>query len=154
MPKKAQVERVREYDLKNVLLNLRVIWEWRTLSGTVTETLAPLDDNPKVISFDCGKGITVTACKVNERGREIRYCKDGKLNVTPPVALKKDADTNVAITYFCKPTATGSDIGGFLPGVHWVEPDTVRARTQALCLDAGRDGGQSRVGSDLRLSER
>ena len=122
MPKKAQVERVREYDLKNVLLNLRVIWEWRTLSGTVTETLAPLTDNPKALSFDCGKGITVTACKVDSADAKFEV-KDGKLNVTPPAALKKDADTNVAITYFCKPTAPGSDIGGFLPGVHWVEPD-------------------------------
>ncbi len=122
LPKKAQVERVPEYDLKNVLLNLRVIWEWRTLSGTVTETLAPLKNSPKVIAFDCGKGITVTACKVD--GIDAKFeIKDGKLNVTPLVALKKGVDANVALTYFSKPTTPGSDIAGFLPGLHWVEPN-------------------------------
>ena len=123
MPKKAQVERVREYDLKNVLLNLRVVWEWRTLSGTVTETLAPLADNPKFLSFDCGKGMTVTACKVNDATAKFAIADD-KLNVTPPAPLKKEADVRVSITYFVKPTANAPEsIGGFLPGLHWVEPN-------------------------------
>src|SRR5258706_13382535 len=42
---KPKFERSREYDLKHVAIHLKIDWESRSLSGSVTHTLAPLRDD-------------------------------------------------------------------------------------------------------------
>ena len=123
MPKKAQIERVREYDLQNVELHLSILPEWRTLSGSVTETLASLSDNLKTITMDAGKAMTVTRCEIN--GASAKFTNEKEvLTITPSAPLKKDQAVSVQIAYFVKPSSNDTrDIGGFIPGIHWVEPD-------------------------------
>src|SRR5262249_28129970 len=50
----AQYERSREYDLRNVLLRLKLDWTTKTFAGTVTHTLAPLRDRLGMVTFDAG----------------------------------------------------------------------------------------------------
>ena len=122
MPKKAQIERVRDYDLQNVELHLKITPEWRTLSGSVTETLAPLRDDLKTIILDAGKAMTVTNCEINGANAKFTL-KDEVLTITPPAPLKKEQAVAVQITYFVKPSSNETDITGFIPGLHWVEPN-------------------------------
>ena len=119
---KKQTERVREYDLQNVELHLKVIPEWRMLRGTVIETLALLTDAPKIIAFDCGQGITVSECRVNNVPATFKL-EGGTLRVSPAFPVKKNEQVTVSIIYYMLSKANYTDIGGFLPGLHWVEPD-------------------------------
>ena len=119
---KKQTERVRDYDLQNVKLHLKAIPEWRMLRGTAIETLTTLTDAPRTIAFDCGQGITVSECRVNNVPATFRR-EGGSLRVSPAFPVKKSEQLAVMITYFMLSKANYTDIGGFLPGLHWVEPD-------------------------------
>src|SRR5437588_11753154 len=58
-------ERDRDYDLKNLYLRIKIDWDKKTISGTATETLAPLRDGLKELIFDAAEPLKIAACRVN-----------------------------------------------------------------------------------------
>ncbi len=114
-------ERSREYDLKNILLRLKVDWPGRSLAGTVVHTIVPLHDGFTRVVLDAGPSIKVSACAVN--GKIAKFAiGGGKLVIDCPQQIKRGAETLVSIDYAAvAPRHPARFV--MQKGLHFVEPD-------------------------------
>src|SRR5438045_1858281 len=60
----AKYERKRDYDLRNVLIRLKVDWEKKSFGGSARHMVAPLQDGMTELKFDAGPGITILKCLI------------------------------------------------------------------------------------------
>lgn len=123
----------REYDLKNILLDLRVDYPNKMIFGVAQNTIVPFRDGLKTLVLHCGKNLKVDACKV--AGVTATFTHDADiLKIAAPSPLKAGVPVVVSTQY------TGGDKrvnNGFMAdsGLHWIrsnggEPNRVGLWTQ------------------------
>src|SRR6185369_16107637 len=113
-------ERSREYNIKHILVRLRVDWPNRSASGTVLHTISPLRDGLTRIALDSGSAIKVTACMVG--GKSAKFAIAGnKLLVDSSEPLKRGIETPLSIEYSVTPPRNPARFI-MQKGWHFVEP--------------------------------
>src|SRR5262249_39314731 len=114
-------ERSREYNIKHILLRLKVDWPNRSAAGTVVHTIAPLRDGLTRIVLDSGSALKISACSVG--GKTAKFTIVGsRLLVDCPESLKRGIETPLSIDYSLTPPR---DPLRFImqKGWHFIEPN-------------------------------
>lgn len=108
----------REFDLKNLFVNLDVDYDHLTISGYCVNSLAPLRDGLKQIHLMAGKSLNVSAVSVN--GISVGFKHEGRsLSIDLPSAVPKGKNLDVKVEYSAANTKAGS-FGGE-GGWHWIK---------------------------------
>ncbi|HJP60442.1 MAG TPA: M1 family metallopeptidase [Gemmatimonadaceae bacterium] len=103
----------REYDLQHIALDMSVDYARSSFTATVINTLAPLHDGLKTITFACGAGLNVEAISVD--GHSTTFSRNGDtLRITAPASLARGKSVRVLVRY----SAEGDQGDGF----HWIKP--------------------------------
>src|SRR5438552_10019074 len=114
-------ERDRDYDLKNLYLRIKIDWDKKTISGTATETLAPLRDGLKELIFDAAEPLKIAACRVNGAPVKFKHEKE-RLTLDAPAPLPRAKDVVASITYSLEPAKSRASMNGGY-GFRWIRQD-------------------------------
>lgn len=108
----------RDYDLQNLSVDLDVDYPHLTISGSCTNTLAPLRDGLSVIKLDAGGDLDIKGVTLNGEPAPFKH-ENRKLLITAPAPLKKGQKTVVTVSYSASNTRGGTFASGG-GGWHWI----------------------------------
>ncbi|MDX6694338.1 MAG: aminopeptidase [Blastocatellia bacterium] len=115
----------RNYDTRNISLNLRFDWEKEQATGTATITFAPLADNLRSVEFDAAN-MTFNSVKLSS-GAPLQFAADApneKLRITLDRAYKMTDAITVVVDYHTNGIDKGTGIGAFGRGLAFIKPTT------------------------------
>jgi aminopeptidase N len=113
----------RNYDTRNISLNLRFNWDKEQTLGTATISFAPLLDNLKQVEFDAAN-MTFNSVKLAS-GAALQFAADApheKLRITLDRAYKTTDVVTVVIDYNTNGVNKELGIGGFGRGLTFIKP--------------------------------
>jgi aminopeptidase N len=113
----------RDYDTRNITLNLRFNWEQEQAIGTATITFAPLNANLRRVEFDAAY-MTFNSVKLAS-GTPLKFEADArneKLRVTLDRAYQPADVITVVIDYRTNGTVAGGGLPGFGRGLTFIKP--------------------------------
>ena len=111
----------REYDLKHVILDLKVDYSTRTFRGTVENQIVPFKDGLAEVSIHCGKNLDVESCSVNGAAAGFTRVND-LLKIKPEQPLVAGKLASVVTRYNGGEKKVNN---GFMAdsGFHWIKPN-------------------------------
>jgi aminopeptidase N len=113
----------RNYDTRNISLNLRFDWDKEQALGTATITFAPLVSDLRVVEFDAGN-MTFNSVKLSN-GTPLQFAADvpaEKLRITLDRAYKTTDVLTVIVDYRTNGVDKTLGIGGFGRGLAFIKP--------------------------------
>ncbi len=109
----------REFDLKNLSVDLNVDYAHLTISGYCVNTVAPLRDGLSTIHLMAGTDLKIAAVWV--AGKEAKFTHEGRsLAITLPAEVKKGVTVDVKVEYSAINTKA-QPFGG-IGGWAWIKP--------------------------------
>jgi aminopeptidase N len=111
---KVQYAPDRNYDLQNLILDLKVDYPSRTLNAVATNTIVALRDGEVHLRFHAGRNTKIESVTID--GRDDHFVRDAEGIIADCPPTKTGAKSVVAISYHLKKSEGG---GG---GWHWHEP--------------------------------
>jgi aminopeptidase N len=119
----AQYIRSRNYDTRNITLNLRFNWDKEQAMGTATISFAPLTNNVRTVEFDAAN-MSFNSVKL-AAGTPLQYTADAphqKLRVTLDRAYKTTDVVTIVVDYSTNGVNKEQGIGGFGRGLTFIKP--------------------------------
>ncbi len=111
----------RAFNLKNVLIDLKVDYKNKMFTGTVENTMVPFKDGTTVITLHCGPNLKINSCTVN--GASATFKRDGQiLSITSPTALPAGKPVSVVTRYAAGDKTFHNGIMAD-SGFHWIKPN-------------------------------
>jgi aminopeptidase N len=113
----------RNYDTRNITLNLRFNWDKEQAIGTATITFAPLIGGVRNVEFDAAN-MTFNSVKLSS-GSPLQFAADEakeKLRITLDRAYTTTDLVTVVIDYYTNGTSKELGIGGFGRGLAFIKP--------------------------------
>ncbi len=112
----------RDYDLKHVILDLKVDYPNKTIHGVVENQIVPFRDGLAEVTINCGKNLNVESCTINGVAAVFTRVNDLlKITATQPLAAGKLA--SVVTRYNGAEKQVNN---GFMAdsGFHWIKPNS------------------------------
>lgn len=113
----------RNFDTRNISLNLRFDWAKEQAIGTATITFAPLADNLREVAFDAAN-MTFNSVKLAS-GTPLQFTADApneKLRIALDHAYKTTDVLTVVVDYHTNGVDKETGIGGFGRGLAFIKP--------------------------------
>ena len=113
----------RDYDTRNITLNLRFNWELEQAIGTATITFTPLNANLRRVEFDAAY-MTFNSVKLAS-GTPLKFetdAKNEKLRVTLDKAYQPSNTITLVIDYRTNGTVSSTGIASFGRGLTFIKP--------------------------------
>ncbi len=114
----------RDYDMRNITLNLKFDWEREQALGTATITFSPLVANLRRVEFDAGH-MTFNSVKMEPAGAPLQFINDmknEKLRVVLDRAYQPSDTLTVTIDYRTNGKMDGEGLPGFGRGLTFIKP--------------------------------
>src|SRR5438067_11085994 len=109
----------RDYDLLNISVDLTVDWPRHVISGSATNTLAPLRDGLTQIVLDAGKGLDISNVSID--GHTVLFQHGENKLVINSGPVLRDKALRVTTVYSAS-NAAGRGFGAGGGGWHWITP--------------------------------
>ena len=114
----------RDYDMRNITLNLKFDWEREQALGTATITFSPLVANLRRVEFDAGH-MTFNSVKMEPAGAPLQFINDmknEKLRIMLDRAYQPSDTLTVTIDYRTNGKMDGEGLPGFGRGLTFIKP--------------------------------
>lgn len=140
--------RDRDVDVQHIKLELAVDFKTRTLTGTATLTVQPIQAGHKSLNLDACE---MTIASVKADGKSVEFHHDGEvLTVHFGRELSPESPTDIAVSYQCKPRRGAYFVGpdkGY-PNKHlefWTQGQDEDSRYWFPCFDYPNEKATSEI---------